>query len=52
MKLNTTYLGLPLKNPFMPGASPLADELDTVLELEDAGASAIVMRSLDRKSVV
>jgi dihydroorotate dehydrogenase (fumarate) len=30
----------------MPGASPLADKLDTVLELEDAGASAIVMRSL------
>jgi dihydroorotate dehydrogenase (fumarate) len=46
MNVNTTYLGLPLKNPFMPGASPLADKLDTVLELEDAGASAIVMRSL------
>lgn len=46
MDLNTTYLGLTLKNPFMPGASPLADHLDTVLELEDAGAAAIVMRSL------
>jgi dihydroorotate dehydrogenase (fumarate) len=46
MNLQTTYLGLTLKNPFMPGASPLADQLDTVLELEDAGASAIVMRSL------
>lgn len=46
MKLTTRYLGLTLKNPFMPGASPLADRLDTVLELEDAGASAIVMRSL------
>ena len=52
MKLNTTYLGLPLKNPFMPGASPLADELDTVLELEDAGASAIVMRSLFEEQVL
>ena len=30
----------------MPGASPLADDLDTVKRLEDAGASAIVMRSL------
>ncbi len=46
MKLATRYLGLTLKNPFMPGASPLADRLDTVLELEDAGAAAIVMRSL------
>ncbi|RPI53475.1 MAG: dihydroorotate dehydrogenase-like protein [Acidobacteria bacterium] len=46
MKLTTSYLGLKLKNPFMPGASPLADRLDTVLDLEDAGASAIVMRSL------
>jgi dihydroorotate dehydrogenase (fumarate) len=46
MKLTTEYLGLTLAHPFMPGASPLADNLDTVLELEDAGASAIVMRSL------
>jgi dihydroorotate dehydrogenase (fumarate) len=30
----------------MPGASPLADELDTVRRLEDAGAAAIVLRSL------
>jgi dihydroorotate dehydrogenase (fumarate) len=52
MKLNTTYLGLKLSNPFMPGASPLADDLDTVLELEDAGASAIVMRSLFEEQVV
>lgn len=46
MKLTTSYLGLTLKHPFMPGASPLADKLDSVLQLEDAGASAIVMRSL------
>lgn len=52
MKLNTTYLGLKLKNPFMPGASPLADSLDTVLELEDAGAAAIVMRSLFEEQVL
>jgi dihydroorotate dehydrogenase (fumarate) len=51
MKLATTYLGLPLKNPFMPGASPLADDLDVVLELEDAGAAAIVMRSLFEEQI-
>ena len=36
----------------MPGASPLADRLDTVLELEDAGAAAIVMRSLFEEQVL
>ena len=30
----------------MPGASPLVDDLDVVRRLEDAGAPAIVMRSL------
>jgi dihydroorotate dehydrogenase (fumarate) len=46
MNLTTHYLGLKLKNPLMPGASPLADNLDTVRRLEDAGASAIVLHSL------
>lgn len=52
MKLITPYLGLALKHPFIPGASPLADNLDTVLELEDAGASAIVMRSLFEEQIL
>lgn len=46
MDLTTTYLGLSLKNPIVPSASPLSRELDTVKQLEDAGASAIVMYSL------
>jgi dihydroorotate dehydrogenase (fumarate) len=46
MDLSTTWLGFRLANPFMPGASPLADDLDMVRKLEDAGASAIVLRSL------
>jgi len=46
MNLTTTYLGLKLKNPLMPGASPLVDNLDNIKRLEDAGASAIVMHSL------
>jgi dihydroorotate dehydrogenase (fumarate) len=44
--LSTEYLGLRLASPLIPGASPLADTLDSVRRLEDAGASAIVMRSL------
>ncbi|MFQ5527023.1 MAG: dihydroorotate dehydrogenase-like protein [Thermoanaerobaculia bacterium] len=51
MDLKTTYLGLELKHPFMPGASPLADDLDSVRRLEDAGAAAITMRSLFEEQI-
>ena len=49
MDLSTTYLGLELPHPFMPGSSPLA--LDTVRRLEDVGAAAIVMRSLFEEQI-
>lgn len=49
--LSTTYLGLPLANPFMTGASPLADHLDTVRRLEDAGCAAIVLHSLFEEQI-
>ena len=32
--LRTTYLGLSLPHPLMPGASPLVDDLDLVRRLE------------------
>ncbi len=51
MNLATTYLGLPLKNPVMPGASPLVDKLDNARHLEDAGAAAIVMHSLFEEQI-
>jgi len=51
MNLETTYLGLKLKNPVMPGASPLVDQLDNVRRLEDAGAAAIVMHSLFEEQI-
>jgi dihydroorotate dehydrogenase (fumarate) len=50
--LSTTYLGLELSSPFLPGASPLCDDLDTVRRLEDAGAPALVMRSLFEEQIV
>jgi len=51
MNLTTEYLGLKLKNPLMPGASPMVDNLDMVRRLEDAGASAIVMHSLFEEQI-
>lgn len=44
--LSTTYLGLKLRTPLVPSASPLSQELDTLRRLEDSGASAIVLGSL------
>jgi dihydroorotate dehydrogenase (fumarate) len=49
--LSTTYLGLPLTSPFMAGASPLGDKLDTLRRLEDAGCAAIVLHSLFEEQV-
>lgn len=51
MDLSTTYLGLKLAHPLMPGASPLVDDLDMVRRLEDSGAAAIVMHSLFEEQV-
>ncbi|MGL5020347.1 MAG: dihydroorotate dehydrogenase-like protein [Luteolibacter sp.] len=51
MNLATTYLGLSLKNPVIPGASPLVDKLDNARILEDAGAAAIVMHSLFEEQI-
>ena len=50
--LSTRYLGLKLPHPFMPGASPMVDDLDVVRRLEDAGTAAIVMHSLFEEQIV
>lgn len=52
MNLETSYLGLKLPHPIMPGASPMVDNLDTVRQLEDAGAAAIVMHSLFEEQLI
>jgi dihydroorotate dehydrogenase (fumarate) len=52
MDLTTRYLGFNLPHPFMPGASPMVDNMDTVLKLEDSGAAAIVMHSLFEEQIL
>src|SRR5262250_2343541 len=44
--LSTRYLGLHLRTPLVPSASPLSQEITSIRRLEDAGASAIVLYSL------
>ncbi len=52
MDLSTTWLGLKLAHPLIPGSSPLTHDLDAVKQLEDAGAPAIVMHSLFEEQIV
>ncbi len=49
--LTNTYMGLKLKNPVVPSASPLSREIDDIKALEDAGASAVVMYSLFEEQI-
>ena len=51
MDLSTEYLGMTLPHPLVAGASPLSDDLDGVKRLEDAGAAAIVLRSLFEEQI-
>jgi len=51
MNLATTYLGLNLRSPLVVGASPLCDSADGARRLQDAGAGAVVLRSLFAEQV-
>jgi dihydroorotate dehydrogenase (fumarate) len=51
MNLATTYMGFELPHPVVPGAGPFVDNLDTVRQLEDAGAPMIVMHSLFEEQI-
>lgn len=51
MDLTTTYLGMTLKNPLVPSASPLSRSLDDAKRLQDAGAAALIMYSLFEEAV-
>lgn len=46
MDLSTTYLGLNLRNPLVPSASPLSHSVNSIRRMEEAGAGAVVMHSL------
>lgn len=49
--LRTSYLGLHLAHPFLPGASPLAGTIDGLQRLEDAGAPAVILPSLFQENL-
>lgn len=51
MDLSTKYMGLKLKNPIVPSASPLSMTVDQVKRMEDAGAAAVVLYSLFEEQI-
>jgi dihydroorotate dehydrogenase (fumarate) len=51
MNLSTTYLGLKLRTPLVPSASPLSQDVDQIKRMEDAGASAVVLYSLFEEQI-
>lgn len=46
MDLSTTYMGMSLRSPLVPSASPLSESIDDICRMAEAGAAAIVMHSL------
>jgi dihydroorotate dehydrogenase (fumarate) len=52
MNLATTYLGLRLRTPLVPSASPLSETVDGIRQMEDAGAAAVVLHSLFQEQIV
>jgi hypothetical protein len=51
MDLATTYLGLSLRSPLVASASPLSRSADRVIELVEAGVSAVVLHSLFEEQI-
>jgi dihydroorotate dehydrogenase (fumarate) len=49
--LSTTYLGLALRTPIVPSASPIGRDLDLLRRAVDAGAGAVVLPSLFEEQV-
>ncbi len=52
MHLETTYLGLPLRNPLVASAGPLSQTVDGVRALADGGVGAVVLYSLFEEQVL
>ena len=49
--LTTTYMGIPLRNPLLVGASPLTANVETIHQIEAMGAGAIVTPSLFEEQI-
>lgn len=50
-KLSVNYMGIPLKNPVIVGSSNMVSNAELLRRLQDAGAAAIVFKSLFEEQV-
>ena len=50
-KLETTYLGLKLKNPIIAASSGLTSSVEKIVELEKAGIGAVVLKSIFEEQI-
>jgi dihydroorotate dehydrogenase (fumarate) len=50
--MNTHYLGLELDSPIVASAGPLTGRIESLHQLEDAGAAAVVLPSLFEEDIV
>jgi dihydroorotate dehydrogenase (fumarate) len=49
--LQSSYMGIPLKNPFIVGACSMTAHMDSIKKMEDAGAAAVVIQSLFEEQI-
>ncbi len=49
--LKASYLGLELKNPLIVSSCPLTNSVESVVRLEEAGAAAVVLRSIFEEQI-
>ena len=50
-KLKTSYMGLELKNPIIVGANNLVTNTDNLKQMEEAGAAAVVYKSIFEEQI-
>src|SRR5438477_8701467 len=51
MDLTTNYLGLAVRSPLVPSASPLSEKIENSRAMEQAGAAAVIFHSLFEEQI-
>ena len=52
MDLSTTFMGIKIANPLIVASSGLTNSVERVKECADAGAGAVVLKSLFEEQIV
>ena len=50
--LSTSYMGIKMKSPVIAGSSGMTNSLSHIIELEKAGAGAVVLKSLFEEQIL